>query len=282
MEASDRACRSSERVALWILIGFNALAAIGFATFGVNPALLDRFPGTAPFFSLSFRLFSIGQILVAAGALVVLLLLRVKLRWVLTFLAIYLVSLSSELAGTAFGFPFGSYAYTTALGPRWFELVPLVIPLSWFMMAIPSFALAAHLWPRGGAVSRILLGALILTAWDLALDPAMSYATIYWSWEFPGAYYGMPWVNLGGWFFTGALLMGSMVLLRSEEWIREVPIRWLAWFYAANVALPLLMAAAAGLTWAVVGTLAGYTLLAGIVWVTRQLGETRAVQVADR
>jgi uncharacterized membrane protein len=259
-----------EKGALGALLLFNATAAIGFATFGVNPELLARFPGTVPFFALSFRLFSIGQILVAAGALILVLVLRLRLRWLAAFAAIYVVSLSSELSGTAFGFPFGAYAYTTALGPQWLGLVPLVIPLSWFMMAIPSFALARWFHPQGGPLSRVMLGALILTAWDLALDPAMSYATIYWRWEVPGTYYGMPWINLGGWLFTSALLMGAMVLLRGDRWIEELPIRWVAIFYAANVALPLAMAAAAGLGWAVVTTIAAYLWLGGAVWLLRR------------
>lgn len=259
-----------ERGALAALILFNAMAAIGFATFGVHPELLARFPGTVPFFALSFRLFSIGQTLLAAGALILILILRLRLRWVTAFGAIYVVSLSSELSGTAFGFPFGAYEYTTALGPRWFGLVPLVIPLSWFMMAIPSFALARWCHPEGGPASRVVLGSLILTAWDLALDPAMSYATVYWRWEVPGAYYGMPWVNLGGWLFTSALLMGAMVLLRGDRWIGQLPMRWIGIFYMANVVLPLVMAAAAGLIWAVVGTIAGYALLGGAIWVLRR------------
>lgn len=271
MDGSERGSPGlrAESGALYGVFGFNLAAALGFATFGVNPELLGRFPGTVPFFALSFRLFSIGQILVAGAALALLLTMRVRGRWIGAFLAIYAISLSSELAGTAIGFPFGPYFYTPTLGPRWFGLVPLVIPLSWFLMAIPSFAIARWIHPEGGALSRVALGALILTAWDLALDPAMSYATTYWRWEVAGLYYGMPWINLAGWLFTSALLMAALVALRSERWIETVPIRWMGLFYAANVALPLAMAAAAGLTWAVVGTVLGYAGLTALAWSLR-------------
>lgn len=252
-----------EKAALWVAVGFSGAALLGFATFGVHPQLLSHFSWSVPIFAVSFRLFSLGQILVAAGAVCALLLLRAPLRWTIAFLAIYLVSLGSELSGTAVGFPFGPYHYTTLLGPKWFGLVPLVIPLSWFMMAIPSFHLALKAAPGGGSAVHILLGTVILTLWDLALDPAMSYATPYWRWEVEGAYYGMPMVNLAGWLFTSLLIMGALVLLRAKEWVGGLPTRWLAIFYGTNLILPLGMAAAAGLVWAVLITVAAY----GALWI---------------
>jgi uncharacterized membrane protein len=251
-----------EQIALWATVGFSGAALVGFATFGMNPQLLSHFPWSVPIFAVSFRLFSIGQILVAAGAVFVLLLLRAPLRWWVAFLAVYFVSLASELSGTAIGFPFGPYHYTTFLGAKWFGLVPLVIPLSWFMMAIPSCHFALKAAPGRGPLVHILLGTVILTLWDLALDPAMSYATPYWRWEVDGAYYGMPMVNLLGWLFTSFLIMVALVLLRSRVWIEGLPTRWLGIFYGTNVVLPLGMAAAAGLVWAVVVTLAAY----GALW----------------
>ncbi len=266
---SPGAGKGLERFGLWLLAVFSAAAVVGFATFGMNPALLGTFPGAIPFYALSYRLFSIGQIVLAAGALAVVLILRARFRWLPALAAAYLISLTSELSGTAFGFPFGPYHYTPILGPRWFDLVPLVIPLSWFMMAIPSFYLAIWATPRGGALARIGLGALILTAWDLALDPAMSHATFYWRWEVEGLYYGMPWINLGGWLFTSTLIMGALVLLRSEEWVSRLPGRWLVVFYGLNVLLPLGMAAAAGLVWAVAVTVGAYAGLVLLLRVSR-------------
>jgi len=256
-----------EWVALWVLLAFNAAAVLGFAVFGVRPELLAHVPWAIPFYAFSFRLFSIGQILLAGGVLALVLLLRTGVRWVPAFVAVYVLSLSSELSGTAFGFPFGPYFYTTALGPKWFDLVPLVIPLSWFVMAVPSFLLAKLLDRDGGWVSRIVFGTLILTAWDLALDPAMSYATVYWRWEVAGAYYGMPWVNLAGWLFTGVFLMGALALLGAEEWTERLPARWISVFYLGNLLLPLGMSLAAGLGWAVLVTLAGYAGIGTGVWV---------------
>ncbi len=60
----------------------------------------------------------------------------------------------------------------------------------------------------GQAGGAIALGALLLTAWDFVLDPAMSQ-TPYPFWEFqdPGQFFGMPYRNLSGWLGTGALFM---------------------------------------------------------------------------
>jgi uncharacterized membrane protein len=55
---------------------------------------------------------------------------------------------------------------------------------------------------RGGG-RACALASFVLLSWDLSLDPAMSYATRYWIWGSTGAYYGMPWLNLFGWYVTG-------------------------------------------------------------------------------
>ncbi len=262
--------------ALWAVMVFSGAAVLGFASFGMNPELLARYPSTIPFYTTSYRLFSIGQILLAGGALMVLLLLRSGIRWIPLFLSAYFIGLGTELSGTAFGFPFGPYEYTGLLGPRWFDLVPLVIPLSWFLMAVPSFHLALRIAPGVGMVGWVVLGALFLTAWDLALDPAMSYATVYWRWEVDGAYYGMPWINLFGWIFTSVLIMGSFIALGAHRWLGELPTKWMVSFYAANVLLALGMAAAAGLVWAVLLTLTAYLAL----WALARSWQGRAVASA--
>lgn len=256
-----------EAAAFWVVAAFSATAVMGFATFGQSPELLGRFPRATGIYSVSYTLFSVGQIVLAGGALALLLTLRAGFRWLPAFAALYLISLGSELAGTNVGLPFGHYEYTAGLGPQWFDDVPLVIPLSWFMMAIPSYYLALRILPAGGVMAHVGLGAVILTAWDLALDPAMSHVTVYWLWESTGPYYGMPWINLAGWLFTSLLLMVALVLLRARAWVEELPGPWLAAFYSANVLLPLGMVAAAGLVGSVAVTLTAYAVLFLLAWV---------------
>jgi putative membrane protein len=86
----------------------------------------------------------------------------------------------------------------------------------------------------------------------------MSYATPYWSWASTGPYYGMPWLNLLGWYVTGLALMGALALLNADRWISEVPARTMTSFYLVCLALPVGINAAAGLWGAVLA--AGVTL----------------------
>src|SRR4051794_13645020 len=187
-----------ERSALAALIVFTAVAVLGYATVGRHPSLIASNPKAQLVYGTAFVFFARGQVLVAAAVLFVLLTRRAGVAWLASFVAIYATSLVSELAGTTVGFPFGAYSYTEALGPKWFAHVPMLIPLSWFLMAVPSFAIAGLLTSR--ALGRVAVGSVVLLSWDLALDPAMSFATKYWVWGEPGAYYGMPWLNLFGWY----------------------------------------------------------------------------------
>jgi uncharacterized membrane protein len=118
--------------------------------------------------------------------------------------AVVLLSLGIELMGVATGFPFGGYAYGSALGPRVLGLVPFVIPLSWFMMLYASLAIAVRF--GRGLWGTAVIASLGLVAWDVLMDPAMSVAFPFWSWNTSGVYFGMPLVNWAGWFFTGVVI----------------------------------------------------------------------------
>ena len=73
------------------------------------------------------------------------------------------------------------------------------------MMSYPSFIIASSVVPAeepvGLAASVAALGAVMMTAWDLAMDPMM-VAGEHWVWEEPGAYFGIPLQNYWGWWLT--------------------------------------------------------------------------------
>jgi uncharacterized membrane protein len=122
------------------------------------------------------------------------------------------ISLTSELLGTSTGFPFGEYAYLSGLGAKIAGLVPFTIPLSWFYMGFVCLLIANTSLREGShwlqKLEAIALGAMMLTAWDFVLDPAMSQAGYpFWEWGTPGAFFGMPLQNFAGWMGTGALFM---------------------------------------------------------------------------
>lgn len=246
-----------------------ALSVAGFGIFRAWPELLNS-PAANAFYPRAFSLFPRVQIALAFVVLAIVLVQRVRFRWVGAFVAIYLVSLGSELLGTTVGVPFGPYEYTHLLGAKWFDHVPFLIPVSWFTMALPSYALAARFGARARG-ARVLVASLILLAWDLCLDPAMSGATTYWIWGTEGAYYGMPFLNLVGWFVTGLALMAAFAALRADEWIDALPHRWMAAYYGANLALPFGMTLAAEMWLAAAATLLALAACVAVArWTSRE------------
>jgi putative membrane protein len=143
------------------------------------------------------------------------------MRGWLTFLVpSVMLSLASELLGTSTGFPFGHYAYLSGLGYKIAGLVPFTIPLSWFYLGFVCYLLARvglagyTLRPVVQFLGAILLGAVLLTAWDLVLDPAMSQSPFpFWEFHEVGEFFGMPYRNLTGWLGTGVIFMSIAGLL---------------------------------------------------------------------
>ena len=125
--------------------------------------------------------------------------------FVLTFLAIALLAtLVIEVLGVATGFPFGTYEYDperlgiSVLG------VPLLIPFAWFMMLYPSWLVSRDLFKS--RFLTILTGALLMSTWDLYLDPQMVNEG-YWVWFVDGvATKDIPLTNFFGWFLSTAVI----------------------------------------------------------------------------
>lgn len=259
--ATLRTPKRTKPFGLIALYLFTAVSVAGFGIFGLHPERLTGLSQPAlQFYSVSFRFFAVGQVALAGAVMILFLIRHSRFKWLTAFLALYAISLTSELLGTTFGIPFGAYSYSTVLAPMWMDRVPVGIPLSWFYMAIPSYAIAMSLLRAQSTVRRIALASFFLLAWDLALDPAMSSATKYWQWGETGPYYGMPLLNLFGWYVTGVVLMAALAALASDEWISRLPVPWLASFYGANLLLAIGMCAAAGLWIAVALTIAALSV----------------------
>src|SRR5690349_13014577 len=134
--------RVFETIALAVVYLISAAALAGFASFAMHPELLAKANVPIATYAQMMVVAPRAQIILAFLALGAFLSHRVGARWVGTFAAVYLVSLGAELAGTTVGLPFGPYRYTDGLGWKWFEHVPALIPASWYMMALPSYAIA--------------------------------------------------------------------------------------------------------------------------------------------
>lgn len=138
----------------------------------------------------------------------------------------YTVTMIFELLGVSTGFPFGPYHYSGLLGYKLLGLVPVLIPVAWFMMLYSSRTVALTLLGQSedrmqatGTSSLFfvwVVSALAMVAWDLIMDPMM-VAYGYWTWDQPGLYFGIPVSNFLGWFLV-ALLVYIFFDLFSRRW----------------------------------------------------------------
>lgn len=155
-------------------------------------------------------------------------------NWLAFMLPAVFLSLGSELLGTSTGFPFGHYQYLSGLGYKIAGLVPFTIPLSWFYVGLSTYVLAQAALNakgiRGGwnRLGTIALAAVMLTAWDFVLDPAMSQSLYpFWSFQDVGQFFGMPYRNITGWLGTGIVFMTVASLFsRNDESLSPKPDYW--------------------------------------------------------
>jgi putative membrane protein len=176
-------------VLVWLLVLTATPITIwvfGYEYFGLVASLgvLAQFAATV--LALHSR-WSVGKIVLVVGVVAV-----------LTWLA--------EFIGHQTGLPFGHYTYTAILQPQ-VGGVPIIIPLAWMMMLGPAWAVTDSLFEgrTRPALSFALVAALAITAWDFYLDPQMVSKGL-WVWAEPGGYFGIPWVNYGGWVLTAGVI----------------------------------------------------------------------------
>lgn len=209
--------------------------------------------------------------------------------WLTFMLPAVLISLGSELLGTSSGFPFGDYSYLSGLGYKIAGLVPFTIPLSWFYMGFSSYLIARvalnpvkQNWLRH--VGAILLGAMLFTAWDFALEPAMSQTAFpFWYWAKPGAFFGTPYQNYAGWYGTSALFMSVAALLwgnlplKLERSQLSIPLV----VYLSNIAFAAGISLGAGFWVPVsVGLLVGVAPVLVLWWIAQPSSANTALEEA--
>jgi len=130
----------------------------------------------------------------------------------------FVVGLVFEAVGVATGWVYGGYHYGPRLGPQLFH-VPVLIPLSWFMVIYLAFAVTERLLGDdrqrvGRALLACVLGAVVATAWDVVADPQMARTNL-WVWEQPGEFFGVPVQNFAGWMATSLVVLAAY---RAATW----------------------------------------------------------------
>src|SRR5918995_2739525 len=133
-------------------------------------------------------------------------------RATLSLLAISFLAYTVEAIGVATGFPYGTFYYGDALGPRLAGLVPYLLPLSYAPLVVGAVAAA---WGTRLRLLHVLYATLLLVWMDAVLDPGAA-ALGFWVWPECGAYYGVPLANYAGWLLSGAL--ATTLLLATGKW----------------------------------------------------------------
>ncbi len=158
----------------------------------------------------------------------------------------------AELLGTQTGVPFGAYEYTDYLGAKIAGHVPWFIPPSWYAVSILAYDLARRM--KVGRMATVVWGAVFMVLWDVALDPAMSKAFPFWTYETEGFFFGMPLTNWAGWFVTSLVIVWGFDRLLGG--LDSAP-SWAPVLYALNVIFPVLICLLYGLPLAgVIGLIA--------------------------
>lgn len=239
--------KTAERSCLGIHIFSMAFGLAGLLLILPNPEFIGQLsPFGLEVFSWSMAQGGVSYILLGAIAMVLFGYRTLGFKPLLAFFVpSVLLSLGSELLGTSTGFPFGAYHYLSGLGYKIADLVPFTIPLSWFYMGFACYLLARSAmaatplarWQR--QVAAIAFGAVLLTAWDLVLDPAMSQTAYpFWEFEEVGEFFGMPYRNIAGWIGTGVVYMTVATALQNGDQFvlsrRQLGVPF--WIYVVNFA----------------------------------------------
>lgn len=217
-------------------------------------------------------------------------------RAALRFLASTLgLSWLAECVGLHGGWLFsGAYRYHPDVAVVLPGGVPAFIPLAWFTLASFPVMVLRRLSPprpeKARAGRRVLdksaRAAIAMVACDLSLDP-VAVSLGLWSWEQPGSYFGVPWMNFAGWwvvafviFWTGYAWMG---LNPAEE--RPIPLRFDVAWGLAQMALLILLGIGAfhriGSAWPLLATLAILVAVSG-AWINDMYWRVRARRSTDR
>ncbi len=177
-------------------------------------------------------------------------------RAVLFLLLCVVICFASEYIGSTTGYIFGPYHYSddpevqrTVTGVKLFGHVPWTIPLVWFVMLYPALIISNLLlegapFVANRKLTRVLwlslLGALVITAWDLTMDPYSVGVHEAWIWEVDGDYLvDIPFTNYYGWVGVSFVVMLIYRLIEPRLKGQEMSLVPDSWSGKVVLAMPL-------------------------------------------
>jgi putative membrane protein len=154
----------------------------------------------------------VSTLLIASPSIVALFRYFGPRRATLSLLALSIFGYAIEALGVASGFPYGTFYYGDALGPRLAGIVPLLLPLSYVPLVVGVVAAA---WGTRLRLLHVLYATLLLVWMDAVIDPGAA-SLGFWVWPEGGAYYGVPLSNYAGWLLSGVI--ATTLLLAAGQW----------------------------------------------------------------
>lgn len=134
------------------------------------------------------------------------------------------VTFVMENLGATTGFPFGHYHFEVGTNLPHVGAIPLIVGPLWFGMGYFSWILAGTLL---GATARPaskfellawpVVAALVMTQWDVVMDPPLSTIAKAWIWHDGGAHFGVPLSNYAGWLLTSWLFFQAFAIYLSRR-----------------------------------------------------------------
>ncbi|CQR48390.1 hypothetical protein BN1058_02758 [Paraliobacillus sp. PM-2] len=159
-------------------------------------------------------------------------------RYVLALFIVCVVTFSIEAWSVATGYPFGSYQYSSILGPKVLG-VPITISLAWVGVLLNSLYVAN----QKSKHMRALETGIWIVVLDLILDP-VAEASMFWEWNGSGAYFGIPLSNFITWFIIGAILSYLFPMYPKQKTIH----RKVSWVFQGMIFLFGMIGLRLGLT----------------------------------
>jgi uncharacterized membrane protein len=273
-----------DRVWLWVILGIYAAARIA-----------QIFPDTIPTVVIvALHVLPPIAFTVLHGAKVY------RLRGILSFIFLsLLIGNFLENLSILSGFPFGHYHFTDVMGPK-ILAVPILLGLAYVGMGYISWTVARVILGDAGEpltgsrpVTRPLVAAFVMVAWDLSQEAIWSNLLGAWRWHEGGAYFGVPLSNFLGWYLTVYLIYQSFALLvrtagaTADTRLWQAPVLLYGISAAGNLLVPgpagiTTVTDASGTQWPVNGILGtsdlisvllmgAFTLLAGVRLLDRRI-----------
>lgn len=114
------------------------------------------------------------------------------------------VTFSIENLNAATGFPFGRCHFAVDAGLPRIGAIPIIVGALWFGMGWFSWVVAGALLDerRPSAFAQPLVAAVVMTQWDVVMDPPSATIAKAWVWHEGGAHFGVPLSNYLGWLLT--------------------------------------------------------------------------------